>query len=264
MDKNIQPDPSKKIIIVFFIVLIAGILGMFYLQTLSKPVPVGPLPVVCTADAKQCPDGSYVGRTGPHCEFKCPQVEPSPLPAPLPTPTPKPTTTPTPTPTPVPLPTPVFDFSLSNGGATTVVQGQSVQNTITATLVSGVTQPVSFVVSGLPQGASVNFSRISCSPTCGSTLTITTSATTAAGNYPITVRGISTITKTTQFTLTVTALPPPTISNVEVYPGPGTNTYLSNLYTVEVFDGSDWVPSYVYKFSRESKALWHRGENPSV
>ena len=29
--------------------------------------------VVCTADAKQCPDGSYVGRTGPHCEFApCP------------------------------------------------------------------------------------------------------------------------------------------------------------------------------------------------
>ncbi|MFA6257732.1 MAG: hypothetical protein WC671_01825 [Candidatus Paceibacterota bacterium] len=29
-------------------------------------------PVACTADAKQCPDGSYVGRTGPNCEFVCP------------------------------------------------------------------------------------------------------------------------------------------------------------------------------------------------
>lgn len=28
---------------------------------------------VCTMDAKQCPDGSYVGRTGPHCSFAaCP------------------------------------------------------------------------------------------------------------------------------------------------------------------------------------------------
>jgi len=28
---------------------------------------------ICTADAKQCPDGTYVGRTGPKCEFaKCP------------------------------------------------------------------------------------------------------------------------------------------------------------------------------------------------
>ncbi len=27
----------------------------------------------CPADAKQCPDGSWVGRTGPNCEFICPQ-----------------------------------------------------------------------------------------------------------------------------------------------------------------------------------------------
>jgi hypothetical protein len=26
----------------------------------------------CTADAKLCPDGSWVGRTGPQCEFVCP------------------------------------------------------------------------------------------------------------------------------------------------------------------------------------------------
>jgi hypothetical protein len=30
-------------------------------------------PYVCSADAKMCPDGSYVGRTGPNCEFTvCP------------------------------------------------------------------------------------------------------------------------------------------------------------------------------------------------
>ena len=29
----------------------------------------------CTAEAKLCPDGSYVGRTGPNCEFaQCPSV----------------------------------------------------------------------------------------------------------------------------------------------------------------------------------------------
>ncbi|HEY4501530.1 MAG TPA: hypothetical protein VJJ20_00485 [Candidatus Paceibacterota bacterium] len=28
--------------------------------------------VACTADAMQCPDGSYVGRSGPNCEFVCP------------------------------------------------------------------------------------------------------------------------------------------------------------------------------------------------
>jgi hypothetical protein len=30
-------------------------------------------PVACTMDAKVCPDGSAVGRTGPNCEFApCP------------------------------------------------------------------------------------------------------------------------------------------------------------------------------------------------
>jgi hypothetical protein len=28
--------------------------------------------VVCTMDAKMCPDGTSVGRSGPNCEFKCP------------------------------------------------------------------------------------------------------------------------------------------------------------------------------------------------
>lgn len=36
--------------------------------------PTHQLPVVCTMDAKLCPDGSYVARTGPRCEFTpCPQ-----------------------------------------------------------------------------------------------------------------------------------------------------------------------------------------------
>lgn len=28
--------------------------------------------ILCTQDAMLCPDGSYVGRTGPNCEFVCP------------------------------------------------------------------------------------------------------------------------------------------------------------------------------------------------
>ena len=38
----------------------------------GEPTPI-PSPVACTQEAKQCPDGSFVGRTGPNCEFaKCP------------------------------------------------------------------------------------------------------------------------------------------------------------------------------------------------
>ncbi len=37
-------------------------------QTLTPPG------VVCTLEAKLCPDGTYVGRQGPNCEFKlCPK-----------------------------------------------------------------------------------------------------------------------------------------------------------------------------------------------
>lgn len=39
----------------------------------QKNAPVQPEErVMCTQDARQCPDGSWVGRSGPSCEFKCP------------------------------------------------------------------------------------------------------------------------------------------------------------------------------------------------
>jgi hypothetical protein len=39
--------------------------------TVTPPVNSN-LPVACTMDAMMCPDGSYVGRSGPKCEFVCP------------------------------------------------------------------------------------------------------------------------------------------------------------------------------------------------
>ena len=53
-------------------------------------------------------------------------------------------------------------------------------------------------------------------------------------------------------------------STIEVYPGPGVDTYKSSRYTVEVFDGSSWRPSYVYQYSRKSVTYWRVGESPSV
>ncbi len=39
--------------------------------------------VACTMEARQCPDGSYVGRQGPSCEFAaCPATPVAPTPAP--------------------------------------------------------------------------------------------------------------------------------------------------------------------------------------
>lgn len=42
----------------------------------SRRPAVAPAPVgACPSDARQCPDGNYVGRTGPQCEFVCPTPE---------------------------------------------------------------------------------------------------------------------------------------------------------------------------------------------
>lgn len=45
-------------------------------ETMPEPTPE-PVEVMCTADAMQCPDGSYVGRTGPNCAFACPEGVPA-------------------------------------------------------------------------------------------------------------------------------------------------------------------------------------------
>jgi hypothetical protein len=58
---------NKIIIIAVVIVAIVGIIAIWFL------IKGGEEPVACTMDAKLCPDGSYVGRTGPDCEFaSCP------------------------------------------------------------------------------------------------------------------------------------------------------------------------------------------------
>ena len=53
--------------------------GVFFLSITPSQAP-GPGAdwVACTADAMQCPDGSYVGRTGPNCEFVCPAATTTP------------------------------------------------------------------------------------------------------------------------------------------------------------------------------------------
>ena len=48
---------------------------------LPAPTPgPAPAPIACTQEAKQCTDGTYVGRTGPDCEFaECPAINPLPV-----------------------------------------------------------------------------------------------------------------------------------------------------------------------------------------
>lgn len=59
------------IVTIVGLIIVAG--GIYIYRTSSGPVKSAPEGVVCTMEAKLCPDGSYVGRTGPNCEFAaCP------------------------------------------------------------------------------------------------------------------------------------------------------------------------------------------------
>jgi len=49
--------------------------GQLFVEPIAEPLPLDN-PVACTMEAKICPDGSAVGRTGPNCAFApCPGEE---------------------------------------------------------------------------------------------------------------------------------------------------------------------------------------------
>jgi hypothetical protein len=68
---------SKKqnfilLLLVIILVLVGVVYGAYYIQRNNHK------PVACTTEAKLCPDGSSVGRTGPNCEFAaCPVTDPT-------------------------------------------------------------------------------------------------------------------------------------------------------------------------------------------
>lgn len=61
----------KAIYVLIVIAVLAGLAQLFISKSEVAEVPEG---VACTMDAMMCPDGSYVGRTGPNCEFVCPAL----------------------------------------------------------------------------------------------------------------------------------------------------------------------------------------------
>ena len=104
--------------------------------------------------------------------------------------------------------TSAFNFTLANSGDKSVSAGSSIATTITATLGSASSQSVSFTTSGLPSGATGAFSSASCTPACSSTLTVSTSGSTPAGNYPVSITASGGgQTRTTSFNLSVSTAP---------------------------------------------------------
>jgi hypothetical protein len=67
--KNSQTGFAIPIIITIVALLIIGVGGLYFY--ISNP-KIDDGRILCTLDAMECPDGSYVGRSGPNCEFVCP------------------------------------------------------------------------------------------------------------------------------------------------------------------------------------------------
>jgi hypothetical protein len=84
------------------------------------------------------------------------------------------------------------DFSIAASPASqTVTQGGGTSYTATVTASGGFTGVVSFSVSGLPSGASASFNPTSVTGSGASTLSVSTSSTTPAGTYTLTITGTS-------------------------------------------------------------------------
>lgn len=118
-----------------------------------------------------------------------------------------------------------FDYTLTNTGDVQAAPGFSKTILIEVFLTGGVGQPVTLSLSVLPSGASASFGTNPCQPTCSSALSISTSAATPIGTYPLTVTGAP-LGKTTSFDLVVA----PTIDNFTANPpsiNPGGSSTLS-------------------------------------
>ena len=88
----------------------------------------------------------------------------------------------------VTAPPPLFNYAISATPALqTVSRGQTATYTVSITIISGSTQPVSLDLRGLPSGATFNFRPSTGNPTYTSTLLITTTTQTPRGDYNLTI-----------------------------------------------------------------------------
>ncbi|HQU07531.1 MAG: hypothetical protein B7X04_00150 [Parcubacteria group bacterium 21-54-25] len=63
----------KELLVGIVLVFLLGVSGFLYRTAMEQPFPGGSGVAACTLEAKICPDGTTVGRTGPSCTFaSCP------------------------------------------------------------------------------------------------------------------------------------------------------------------------------------------------
>jgi subtilase family serine protease len=135
------------------------------------------------------------------------------------------------------------DFSITASPSTqTVLQGDSATYVITVTPLNGFADDVYLSVSGLPAGANGVFSP---NPTADlSSLSVTTSTSTLAGTYSLTITGVSgSLTRTTTVTLVVS---PPTPPSFSLSASPASQTIKrgsSTTYTITIVPTGEFTGS---------------------
>jgi hypothetical protein len=128
------------------------------------------------------------------------------------------------------------DFSLSaTPSSATVTAGSPASYTVTVTPSGGFTGTVTFSASGLPSGASASFNPASVAGSGNSTMSVTTSTSTPAGSYPLTITGTSgTLSHTTSVTLVINAPPTPDYTLTAAPSSQTVSPGASTTYTVTV------------------------------
>lgn len=114
------------------------------------------------------------------------------------------------------------DYTVSATPASqTVLVGASTNYTVATAPLGGFTGTVTFSVSGLPASTTASFSPPSVIASGSSTMTVSTTATTPVGTYPLTITGVSgLLTHTAIVTLIVTTPPPPPVPTVTISANP--------------------------------------------
>ena len=113
---------------------------------------------------------------------------------------------------------PPNDFSITAApGTATVIAGHSAGFTVSTGVTSGVSQPITLSVTGLPDGASASFTPSTINAGDTATLTVSSSISAGGGTTPLTVIGTGTsTTQRTSVSLTINA--PAVIRSAFYYP----------------------------------------------
>jgi uncharacterized membrane protein len=153
--------------------------------------------------------------------------------------------------------TPVPDFSVSaTPSSQTVTAGGNTTYTATVSATNGFSGSVTLTASGLPVGANATFSPSTIAASGSSTLTVSTTASTSAGTYALTVAGTSgTLSHSANVTLVVNPASglPPGWTDVDVGTPSiaGSATYSAGVFTAKGSGADIWGTAdqfnYVYQ-----------------